>query len=226
MSAEDNTNWDKRRYHGRYNKYPFTDVVAFMMRTFGEYQDRGALRVLDLGCGGAHHLRFLAEEGFDYYGIDGAQEAINIATERLGGLGHRTDNLSVGTFENLPYEDNFFDGLIDRSSIMFNRLDNIPPLIAEARRVLRPGGWLFSMMLNEQSSSKNAARALGNNDFTDMQGRLAGAGVTHYTNAAEARELFSEFHIKNIELSMQSTEYSDDGNSNIVAWTLVTCQKI
>lgn len=226
MNGPEKTNWDKRRYHGRYNKYPFTDVVTFIMRTFGPSQDRSALRILDLGCGGAHHLRFLAEEGFDYYGIDGAREAIDIATKRLRDLGQPTDTLSVGTFENLPYEDNFFDGLIDRSSIMFNRLDEIPLLIAEARRVLRPGGWLFSMMLNERSSSKDSARALGNNDFTDMKCRLAGAGVTHYTNVTEARKLFSEFHIKSIELSVQGTEYSDDGSSNIVAWTLVTCQKI
>jgi SAM-dependent methyltransferase len=219
------TQWDKRYYHGRYNRYPFTEVVSFVMRNFGGAPDRSKVRVLDLGYGGGHHLMLLAQEGFDYFGVDGASGSIQIATRRLAEVGLKARNLAVATFDHLPYPDGFFDAVIDRGSLVCNRLAELPPLIEEVRRTLKPGGMFFSMILHESCTSKNDARALGDNDYTDFGGRLKDAGVLHFTNAREARKLFGAFHLVDIERTTTKSEYPPAGNKTVIAWTLVTCRK-
>lgn len=219
------TDWDKRYFHGRYNKYPFTDVVSFVMRRFGGAPDRRSIRILDLGCGGSHHLKFLAEEGFDYYGIDGASESIEIAAERLKAAGFSSKNVILGDLGKLPYADDFFDGVIDRGSITCNSLADIPPLIKEARRVLKKGGTLYSTILGVESTSKNSGRHLGNNDYTDLGDRLQGAGVLHYTDSKEAQMLFAAFSIDSIVTQSYRTDYPAVQPPEVTAWTCITCSK-
>jgi SAM-dependent methyltransferase len=217
--------WDQEQYYGRYNRWPFTEVVSFVLGRWGSMADRSGIRVLDLGFGGAHHLIFLAMEGFNYYGIDGAQESLAIANQRLGDLGYSSDNLVVGPFDSLPYEEGFFDCIIDRGSLLCNRRKDITSLLAEVKRVLKPGGWLFSAMLNELSTAKEGATSLGEGDYKDFHGRLAGAGVLHFTNASDAQDIFKEFKIADINLVMRKSEYSPAQNNEVDAWTLITCQK-
>lgn len=217
--------WDKQKYHGRYNKYPFTEVVSFVMQKFGAITDRSSIRILDLGFGGAHHLMFLAQEGFDFYGIDGSEESLGIAKERLEKHGFKSNTLVVGSFDKTPYPDHFFDCVIDRGSLTCNKLSDLPPLFDEARRILKPGGYFFSWILHEMSTNKDAARSLGNNDYSDLPGRLSGAGVIHYTNAEEMRGLCKNFNIEDIEIQIRKSEYPASGNKSIVAVMLTTCRK-
>ncbi len=224
MTAQD---WDKRYYHGRYNRYPFTEVVSFMMGGYAKVPDRNKVKVLDLGCGGAHHLMFLAQEGFDYHGVDGAQESVDIASQRLSDAGFPTDTIVKATFDALPYEADTMDAVIDRGAITCNNKADIPALLTEVRRVLKPGGRFFSTILNIESSAKNGAKDLGDGDFTGCDNRLEDAGVLHFTTSDEARELFSGagFTVEKIERSVTTTDYAEDGNTPVVAWNFITCRK-
>ena len=217
--------WDKEHYHGRSNMYPFTEVVSFVMDKFSHTEDRSKVRIIDLGCGGANHLLFLAQEGFDYYGVDGADQAINIASERLEARGFEARNLAVSSFDELPYEDNFFDCVIDRGSLVCNGLSDLPRIINELHRICKPGGYCFSMILNEASTSKDKAEHLGNSDYTRFEGRLEGAGIYHYTNADEAQKLFSRFTIEDIQLMFSKSEFLPSGNKEMFAWTSVIGMK-
>lgn len=217
--------WDVRKYHGRYNKYPFTEVVSFVMRNYGGAQDRKVVRILDLGCGGAHHLMFLAQEGFDYYGLDGSEESVDIATARLTGAGFSADTVRLGVFDKLPYEPDFFDCVIDRGSITCNRKADILPILGEVHRVLRPGGKFFSAMLHEKSTSKDGAKNLGDGDYTDFAGRLSEAGVLHFTNVQEVMRLYSIFQIEDVELVSRESVLEESGNDDVTAWMIVTCKK-
>jgi len=219
------TEWDKRFFHGRYNKWPFTDVVSFVMRRFGAAPDRSQVRILDLGCGGSHHLMFLAHEGFAYYGIDGASESISIAVERLTAAGFPSQTVVQGELGQLPYEDNFFDGVIDRGSLTCNRLRDMHPLIAETRRVLKPGGTLYSTILGVGSTSKETGEHLGDNDYADLGDRLKGAGVIHYTDAREAERLFAAFRIDSIVTQITRTDYPRQSAVPVTEWVYITCTK-
>ncbi len=218
------TEWDKRYYHGRYNSYPFTDVVTFVLRHFGRAEDRGAVRLLDLGCGGAHHLLFLAREGFDYHGVDGAAESVEIARQRLALEGFANDTVRQATFEALPYAAGTFDGVIDRGALTCNPGAEIPALLQEVRRVLKPGGLVYSTLLNRDSSAKDSGTPLGGGDYENCGTRLENAGLLHFTTSAEARALFGAFEVEQVVKMVQSVDHpAEDGT--VVAWNFVTARK-
>ncbi len=127
------------------NEFPSEVVVSWTKRNFsaGELPQRNRLKCLDLGCGWGNNLKFLKEEGFDSFGIDVSDTAINRLQEDFRG------KVFAGTFVELPFEDEFFDFCIDRSSIQNNGKDEILNALNEVHRVLKPGGRFFSMMLKE-----------------------------------------------------------------------------
>jgi ubiquinone/menaquinone biosynthesis C-methylase UbiE len=101
---------------------------------------RGA-EVLDVGCGGAPHLRFLAELGADrsrLHGVDLVPERIEIARERSPGF-----DLVVADATELPFADDSFD-LVTQFTALCNIVDErvLELAVTEMKRVLRPAGAL------------------------------------------------------------------------------------
>jgi SAM-dependent methyltransferase len=88
--------------------------------------------LLDIGCG----TGWLAEHFTNYTGIDGSNEAVEIAT----GLGR---NVMLGNVEEpLPFGDEAFDAVVMKD--LLEHLAEPVGLVREARRVLRPGGLIFA----------------------------------------------------------------------------------
>jgi SAM-dependent methyltransferase len=218
------TDWDKRFYHGRTNRHPFTDVVSFVMRAFSRVEDRGSVRILDLGCGGAHHLIFLAQEGFDYYGVDGSQESVDSAKSRLSEAGYASGTIAKATFDALPYDGGFFDAVIDRGALTCNPGREIPALLDEAKRTLKPGGLVYSTILNLESTAKDTGTPLGDGDYENCGNRLEDAGILHFTTTEEALRLFAAFDVQQIVKSVNAVEYPE-GDGMVVAWNFITARK-
>jgi ubiquinone/menaquinone biosynthesis C-methylase UbiE len=219
------SDWNKRSFRGTWNRYPFTDVVSFVMRRFVSTADRSKIAILDLGCGGGSHLMFLAQEGFDYHGVDGNAESVERANERLRHAGHADDRAVTGTFDRLPYPSDRFDAVLDRGSLTCNPLAELPKLIGEIRRVLKPGGGLLSMILHEKAASAAGGRHIGNNDYVDFPGDLSGSELLHFTTTGEARDLFSAFGDLRIERLMREVELPKHEAAITEAWTIVIATK-
>lgn len=215
------TDWNTRSFHGTYNRYPFTEIVSFILSNFGG-MDRSKFTVLDLGCGGGAHLEFLAAEGFDYYGVDGNEDSVNRANERLKERGFRGDRAIAADFEKLPYSSGFFDVVLDRGAITCNKATEIPPLLAEIKRVMKPRAKLFSMMLDVLGAPAAGGRHVGNGDFTDFPGRLAGAGLLHFTSPVEAMELFSTFKIESVQRLTRTLDLPISAAPIAESWVVVT----
>lgn len=147
------TDWNQRSFRGTWNRYPYTEVVSFVLGRFGSVEDRATISMLDLGCGGGSHLLFLAAEGFDFHGVDGNEESVNRANQRLGLAGYAQDRARVADFAHLPYDPDHFDVVIDRGALTCNRGVEIPALIGEIGRVLKPGGLIFSMLLHDSAAA-------------------------------------------------------------------------
>lgn len=134
----------KNRWDEIYRNEGYTlEIDENMPRILEFFKKHNVIRVLDLGCGWGRHLVYLAENGFDVYGIDISPEGIVRARKRLQDL-----NLSValaeGSIQNaLPYDSSFFDSVISIRVLHHGRIEAIRKAIKEIERVLGPQGFIF-----------------------------------------------------------------------------------
>ena len=127
-------------------RYPNEELLRFLGRNFFdsvELSERKNIRVLELGCGAGANLWMIAREGFDTYGIDISTKAIDLADQML--IHWQTEaTLVQGSFESLPFDDDYFDVIVDVFST--NCLAEAPfkECLKEVNRCLKSGGRFFS----------------------------------------------------------------------------------
>src|SRR6218665_3925654 len=139
--------WDEK-FRGRsWGRYPPEDLVRFMGRRF-RAADKGAVKVLEVGCGPGANLWFMHREGFAVHGIDISPTAIAIANARLAnenaGIPSPAADLRVGHFARLPWPDGHFDLVVDIFALYANTTDVIGQTLAEIARVLKPVALFFA----------------------------------------------------------------------------------
>ncbi len=183
--------WDHLFKIRIWGEYPETSVVKFLKNRFPCGKK---LRVLDLGCGTGANSWFLAREGHEVFALDGSSEAVRILKDRFV-----EDGLCVNSFvrdfnEVLPFEDGFFDCVVDVQAVGCCNLKGIGKVYGEVFRVLKSGGWFYSQLFGDMT--KKELIRLGNLDF-------------HRTNELELKVLFSDFG--SVEIVHRVDKF-DDGN--------------
>jgi len=93
--------------------------------------------VLDLGCAGGFMAEALTARGAQVTGIDPADQAIEAARAHAATEGHAI-TYDIGVGEALPYDDAAFDAVVCVD--VLEHVQDLPAVMAEAARVLRPGG--------------------------------------------------------------------------------------
>jgi SAM-dependent methyltransferase len=92
-------------------------------------------RVLDVGCGPGDLAGAAAAAGADAVGIDVAPSMV-----RRAALTYPSIQFRVGSFESIPAGEGAFDAVL--GNFVFNHVGRPERALGDARRVLRPGGWL------------------------------------------------------------------------------------
>lgn len=85
----------------------------------------------------------MANEKFNVYGFDGSESAIIKAKHRLHEKKMNVE-LIVADAANLPYENCYFDCVIDGAVIYANTIKGIKLILKEMFRVTKVGGKIFS----------------------------------------------------------------------------------
>lgn len=99
-------------------------------------------RILDYGCGPGYLAAALVDAGVACEGVDFSPASVEEANRRLAG--HplwRGAVAAQGTTLDLPAA--AFDGIVCLETIEHVTDPRLDPFLAELRRLLRPGGWLF-----------------------------------------------------------------------------------
>lgn len=193
--------WEENVYSKgkQLNRYPFTDLVSYVMRLYGERLRAGEkLRALELGFGGGNNIAFLSAEGFDTYGIEGSVSAHSFACQRLKASGLKAE-LVVGDFTSLPYDNEFFDLVIDREAIYCNMPSAIKKTIQEIHRVLRKGCCFLTFMYSLEHGGRllDGGKLCDKSTYTDFtQGSFAGTGAAHFFSEEEIVEYLNGFEIE------------------------------
>jgi ubiquinone/menaquinone biosynthesis C-methylase UbiE len=89
--------------------------------------------VVDVGCGAGRAVGELVERGVKAVGVDPTEQMIDVARRRWSGADFRL----AGAY-GLPFREGVLDGY--RADKVFHVLDDPARALAEARRVLAPGG--------------------------------------------------------------------------------------
>lgn len=174
---------------------PDESVVGFF--TFLKRKSRKG-RVLDLGCGGGRHLIYMANRGFEAYGIDISETGLNLSKERLRRRGLEGYVLKCDMSQ-LPYVDSCFDVVICLYTIYHQKLKRIQETISEIRRVLRNGGFLLLNFQSKKSSRYGKGEKVEEDTFIQQNGPEK--GIIHYfTDKEEIMGLLKSFKTVNIEL--------------------------
>lgn len=131
------------------NIYPSELIIGWIKRNFSskiKRDERINYKALDLGCGWGNNLKFLKDEGFNAYGIDFSQKAVDALKPEF------KENVQVMNFSRLDFEDNSFDIIIDRSAVQHNSKKDIELIFNEVYRVLKPNGRFYSIMAKTKNN--------------------------------------------------------------------------
>ncbi|TKX28877.1 methyltransferase type 11 [Campylobacter aviculae] len=123
-------------------RYPSSDLVSFVLKNFKKDD-----QILDLGCGGGRHTKLLAENDFKTYGIDYSENGIK-ATQEVLNLHKLKAELKIASVDDIPYEDEKFDGVICYGVLLYNSKEVIEKAAKEIYRVLKKGGIAYVVVRN------------------------------------------------------------------------------
>lgn len=117
-------------------EWPDDYVVRFAKRWLNV---PGIRKIVDMNCGAGRHTALLAELGYDVTGFDLSQTALDLASALLKKRGV-TAKLQQGSSLAMPFPDSSFDALIAWRALHVFSLDDIPKVLSEMKRIVRPGG--------------------------------------------------------------------------------------
>lgn len=219
--------WEKIYRNGCYNRCPYTPVFSFLFRNTKGIKDR-TFSVLEVGCGTGNNLRFAALEGFSVYGLDKSESAIAYAKkwfqkESLEGT------FSVADFTDpLPFDDCFFDFVIDRGSITYVDFKSARKTITEIYRVLKRGGKFFFNPLSEFHSGFLQGELNKDGTVSNIKkSSLQNQGDVYFYGIKDIFNLFPPFwKIEKINQNIQEQFFPMDYNSDmrVVYWEVI-CEK-
>jgi|ERR1700757_123397 len=203
------TIWENVFLENEWGKYPSENLIRFIARNFYKL-DRPNVKILELGCGTGANIWYITREGFDAYGIDGSKTAITQAKKRLSDE-KLSATLVVGDIINLPFENNYFDAVIDVECIYANNLANTKHILAEAKRVLKLNGKIYSRTFSDKMFIGTNYQTLAENEYTAIEkGPLAQKGFVRLSSKDSVKKLYQEFFtIISIDL-LESTQYNEE----------------
>jgi 2-polyprenyl-3-methyl-5-hydroxy-6-metoxy-1,4-benzoquinol methylase len=103
--------------------------------------------LLDLGCNWGRWTIAAARAGYHPTGIDRGKKALRAARRVAEQLGVEAEYV-LGDVRDLPFPDSSFDAVFSYSVLQHLAKDDVRTVVAEIRRVLRPGGIVWIEMPN------------------------------------------------------------------------------
>jgi ubiquinone/menaquinone biosynthesis C-methylase UbiE len=152
----------------------------------------GARTILDLGCGAGRHSILLAEAGFQVVALDISQSALKALEGRLKTAS--IDNITLVKHEmwELPFPDDYFDGVVCTNVLHHGRLVEIKRATREIHRVMRRGALAFVIVLSTADFRKGNGKKLEQNTYVFTEGEERGI-IHHFFPRKELQSCLTKF---------------------------------
>lgn len=154
-------------------------------------QEHGLKKILDVGCGTGKLVKYFNDNGFEALGCDMADEAIKIAK-----IVNNSSSIKKATASNLPFKNGSFDFVTAISIIEHLTEKGAKLFLAEAKRVLKPNGFLFMVTPNFAAPWRyiQGKRWFGYSDPTH----------THFYTRKSLSNLLRTYRFRNIKLQFKT----------------------
>ena len=130
----------------------FGDIDIYLFDQIQKNRFAPDSRILDAGCGGGRNLVYFLRMGYQVFGIDQSEQAI----EDMSSLAQMivpdfpTDNFQVSTIEKTPFASGAFDVVISSAVLHFATDEtHFNQMFDEMWRVLCPNGILFARLASD-----------------------------------------------------------------------------
>jgi SAM-dependent methyltransferase len=180
----------------------YRDLLEFL--AWPGLADLPGRRALELGCGGGQAALILARHGFEVTGVDFAPSAIALATANAAREGLQA-TFQVGDGLTLAgFPDAVFDLVIDNHMLhCLVEPGDRQRCLSAARRVLAPGGLMFSTTMSCEGTFDPTALGI------DPATRISPARTRFWVSEAELRGEFEHAGFAILRLA----RHPDDGPS-------------
>lgn len=210
-----------------WGKYPSEELIRFLAGNFYRVQPRHSVKVFEAGFGTGSNLWYAAREGFTVHGLEGAQAGCDVALARLDaevpGWRDHGARLQVGDIcERLPYEDGFFDAVIDNDAVTCNALAESIGVYAEMHRVARPGGRLYVRTPATGCWGEGTGESHGHHAWRCSEGPFAGTGVVRFTAEEDIPALMGPWKVQQLE---QVTRTMGNRQHRVTEWVIVAVKE-
>lgn len=169
--------------------------------------------ILDLGCGAGYGTALLAEQGVSAHGIDIAPDAVEFARQKYSSS---KIAFSEASATSLPFPNESFD-LITAFEVI-EHLEHWDQMLAEARRLLRPGGIFLVSTPNKAYYTESRGKAGANpyhvhefeyQEFADVLHRHFPAATVLLQNRVDAFAFYEPASFAGPKAAVDATGSSD-----------------
>lgn len=133
-------------------------------------KEKPQAKILDIGCGDGWISIGLAKAGFLVWGIDSSKTAISRAKKAAEKEGLKSVEFRHGDALNLPYQDNFFDVLVDRGLFHHILPENRDIYFKNTLRVLKKDA-LFYLSVFSRQNPEGIGQRFTKEEITKLFGR-------------------------------------------------------
>ncbi len=126
------------------------------------------MKILDAGCGEGRNSVYFIQKGYQIFGIDPNEVAVQYCRFLSKSLNPDFDShrFQVGELEEIPFHAEAFDAVICSAVLHFAKnVDNFRQMILEIHRVLKPGGIFWFRMTTGFGGIEEVSQALGKGKY-------------------------------------------------------------
>lgn len=184
-------NWNNIYSQGSIHTNPSREIIKLVPLLKRE----GVKSVLDAGCGTGRHTEYLAQQGFNVYGIDISEQAIRLAETNKNG---HMINYHVGTLVDLPFPESSIDFILANHSLEYASDKDVQKSIGKLDSALRSGKPFFARVASTEHPFYQATpeEVYG---FSHIGFCIKNGLPVHFFNEEELRDLFKDYHIERLE---------------------------
>ncbi len=215
------SHWDQLHNNPRFRpQYPNDHVVRFLMSS-RPLLENGGCRFLDIGVGAGRHCKLASDVGFEPYGIDTSFVGLQHARQRLGETTPK-HFLAQASMLALPFADSSFKLALSFGVFYYGTAHEMKQAIAEAHRVLTPGGRAMIVLRTLDDFRFGKGRKLEPNTFElDIADTNELGTVQHFIAAEDINNYFAAFS----RISFEKTETTSVNCTRLDSDWLITVEK-